>query len=738
MLSSQSSPTFLIQFNSLIKNRLGQLFKHLASSTNPVLGYLIGMNGNDQVHILNFMKSLSNVDQSELDLMKLMMIPKGLEIVGLYTTQGTLAKYHGSEVVIGSEAPETEKVITSWLSSQFPSLFSKENNFKQLLVMVGGGSSSPLEVFNFNISDKTAQVIRQDAIREFSEISIVGDKHELQQHVKASTTAFIISRLHCDLIIPYTFDPQASTNSDQSMTETFKKHIDSYIDTLKSEEKTLIRSASLSTDNSAEQSSKKNKSTLSTTASVAPIEIRGRESTIESILPEKLTVVDTSSQQLKVDANFNKKEMTSKNKKKKLPKQTLGEFLKLSEHKSDENTTSSTVKTISKFLHFDAFLNLSPNQYGSGIIISSDKKHTNCKLSLETTSYIPIYQKGTMVNNLDNLRQVLVEGLADQLVFVKKYFVSGSFLLPHIGSSKSIRHIGFYPFLPKDYPHVFTCCYPFYSDDIVFEQRNEQNAIKLREEYHKRLYFSLKQPFIRTNQALTFGPSPKTKISEFNKKILNVHLYAGYPSTIKSTNPNNLHLVRGDYLYSHYCQDKFNDEGWGCAYRSLQTLISHAQYHAGAVVVNLPTHQEIQKCLVDCGDKQASFLGSRQWIGAFENTIVLEKWCGVQSKVLYVNRGDEMNSHARTIANHFDVNGSPIMIGGGVLAYTMLGIEFDELTGECSYLILDPHFTGSINDPEYLEDIISGGWCGWKTREQVFKDSVFYNLCMPQLSSEGV
>ncbi|KAG2385773.1 hypothetical protein C9374_002922 [Naegleria lovaniensis] len=728
MLSSQIS-SVLIQ--SLIKNRLGQLFKHLASSTNPVLGYLIGIeNNNHDVSILNFMKSLSNVDQTELDLMRLVMIPKGLAIVGLYTTQGTLTKYHGSEVVIGSEAPETEKIVASWVSSQFPSLLAKENHFEQLLVTVGGGTSSStmMEVFNFNVSDKTAHVIRQDTIREFSEIPIVGDKHELQQQAKLSSTTspYMIARLHCDLIIPYTFDVQA-TNSDQIMKETFQKQIDSYIETLKSEEKIVVRTAVSTTDNSSEQSSKKNKSNSSsnvTASSSTPIEIRGHEASLESILPEKLTVVDTSTQQLKVDTNFNKKDTSSKNKKKKLPKQTLGEFLKLNEHKSEDNM--STVKTISKFLHFDAFLNLSPNQYGSGIYLSSDKKNTNCKLSLETTSYIPIFQ------------HVMIEGLLDQLVFIKKYFGNDSFLLPHVGSSKSIRHIGFYQYLPKDYPHVFTCCYPFYSDDIVFEQRNEQNAIKLREEYHKRLYFSLKQPFIRTNQALTFGPSPKTKITEFNKKILNIHLYAGYPSTIKSTNPNNLHLVRGDYLYSHYCQDKFNDEGWGCAYRSLQTLISHAQYHAGAVVVNLPTHQEIQKCLVDCGDKQTSFLGSRQWIGAFENTIVLEKWCGVQSKVLYVNRGDEMNAHARAIANHFDVNGSPIMIGGGVLAYTMLGIEFDEMTGECSYLILDPHFTGSINDPEYLEDIISGGWCAWKTREQVFKDSVFYNLCMPQLSSEGV
>lgn len=32
--------------------------------------------------------------------------------------------------------------------------------------------------------------------------------------------------------------------------------------------------------------------------------------------------------------------------------------------------------------------------------------------------------------------------------------------------------------------------------------------------------------------------------------------------------------------------------------------------------------------------------------------------------------------------------------GGGVLAHTIIGIDFDELTGNVKYLILDPHYTG--------------------------------------------
>ena len=41
------------------------------------------------------------------------------------------------------------------------------------------------------------------------------------------------------------------------------------------------------------------------------------------------------------------------------------------------------------------------------------------------------------------------------------------------------------------------------------------------------------------------------------------------------------------------------------------------------------------------------------------------------------------------------VAGTPVMIGGGVLAYTLLGVDYNERTGQCAFLILDPHYTGA-------------------------------------------
>lgn len=67
------------------------------------------------------------------------------------------------------------------------------------------------------------------------------------------------------------------------------------------------------------------------------------------------------------------------------------------------------------------------------------------------------------------------------------------------------------------------------------------------------------------------------------------------------------------------------------------------------------------------------------------------------------------------------------MIGGGVLAYTLLGIDWNEKTGDIRFLILDPHYIGSEN----LEAIQRLGWCNWK-ESSLFRSDAFYNLCMPQ------
>jgi len=76
---------------------------------------------------------------------------------------------------------------------------------------------------------------------------------------------------------------------------------------------------------------------------------------------------------------------------------------------------------------------------------------------------------------------------------------------------------------------------------------------------------------------------------------------------------------------------------------------------------------------------------------------------------------------------HFQTQGTPVMIGGGVLAHTIIGVDYCVQTGQVKFLILDPHYTGA----DELATIQIKGWCGWKGMDFWTKGS-YYNLCMPQ------
>lgn len=75
------------------------------------------------------------------------------------------------------------------------------------------------------------------------------------------------------------------------------------------------------------------------------------------------------------------------------------------------------------------------------------------------------------------------------------------------------------------------------------------------------------------------------------------------------------------------------------------------------------------------------------------------------------------------------------MIGGGMLAFTLLGIHHNPKSDRTMYLILDPHYPGKDD----LSTIQNKGWCGWKEASVIFKDC-FFNLCLPQIptSQDGI
>ncbi|KAG2433569.1 hypothetical protein HYH02_012686 [Chlamydomonas schloesseri] len=287
-----------------------------------------------------------------------------------------------------------------------------------------------------------------------------------------------------------------------------------------------------------------------------------------------------------------------------------------------------------------------------------------------------------------------------------------------------------YHFLPPGCGHHVTVLYPSLLADT---ELNDLKLLPLRQRLHALLGLPTNRPLLRPANALELageadgegGAGGGSTVA----RLRDVHVGLAAPGI-----GGLMELVQGNYEYCHYMQDRFNDSGWGCAYRSLQTIVSWFRLQK-YTTKPIPSHKLIQQTLVKLGDKPASFVGSSNWIGAIELSYVLDDYLGVSCKFLTVNRGADIPSHARELAAHFATVGSPVMIGGGVLAYTLLGVRFNESTGEAAFLILDPHYTGG----EDLKKIQHGTWVGWKQPGDsaaaggpLFVEDAFYNFLLPQ------
>ncbi|CAN6585478.1 unnamed protein product [Malus baccata var. baccata] len=314
--------------------------------------------------------------------------------------------------------------------------------------------------------------------------------------------------------------------------------------------------------------------------------------------------------------------------------------------------------------------------------------------------------------------KLMIPGLIDQFNLV------GNTILPNLLSQHPQLHP--YHFSPPGVLHPITVIYELNYGETEMKQ------VEVRKSLHLRLGLPFDRPLLRIANALDFSTLRDGVRSDATRKgstlLKDVHI--GIPSS--GVSGGSVSLLQGSYEYYHYLQDAFNDSGWGCAYRSLQTIISwfRLQHYTS---VEVPSHGEIQQSLVEIGDKDPSFIGSREWIGAIELSFVLDKLLGVSCKVMNVRSGAELPEKCRELALHFDTQGTPIMIGGGVLAYTLLGVDYNEASGDCAFLILDPHYTGS----DEHKKIVSGGWCGWKKAvdskgKSFFLHDKFYNLLLPQ------
>ncbi|XP_062849381.1 inactive Ufm1-specific protease 1 [Trichomycterus rosablanca] len=191
-------------------------------------------------------------------------------------------------------------------------------------------------------------------------------------------------------------------------------------------------------------------------------------------------------------------------------------------------------------------------------------------------------------------------------------------------------------------------------------------------------------------------------------------------------------VISGQYLYYHYICDGQDDRGWGCGYRTVQTICSWICANRSTTSgksKQAPSLEEIQQALVAVGDKPRSFLGSREWIGTYEASVVIDQLFDVPCRLVHARSGGtELELEVQKLHAHFLARGSPVMMGGDRdnSSKGILGV----CTGkESTYLlVMDPHYYGPVLDREVLQ---KKGWVAWKPVRSLDQSS-FYNLCLPQ------
>ena len=194
--------------------------------------------------------------------------------------------------------------------------------------------------------------------------------------------------------------------------------------------------------------------------------------------------------------------------------------------------------------------------------------------------------------------------------------------------------------------------------------------------------------------------------------------------------------VCNNYKFYYYNCDDFQDVGWGCGYRSLQTILSF-------YTENVPSILELQKKLVEIEDKPGSFYRSREWIGSVEISMLVDVFADHCCKIKHypIHDLDRVLKMKNDLSKHFllDQNESkdtlskvpvaPVMIGGHThdnRAKTCVGFDGENM------LILDPHYYGQ--DKLVLSNLEKGQIPGDLVYVLAVKDlnkDSFYNFCFP-------
>ena len=345
-------------------------------------------------------------------------------------------------------------------------------------------------------------------------------------------------------------------------------------------------------------------------------------------------------------------------------------------------------------------------------------KDISIKLEENETYDLYIETIGLISKKENNYNTIITELFNRSLENIQNFLSS-------LQSNTQLSHnILIYNKLYSSIPHQITSLTKF---------KNESNKITLEKisQLENELFI---RKTLHIKGIVIFKLNPITENQELKEEGKHYSIHLKSPHLTLTTPISSSHIIRacikGDYLYYHYNQDNINDAGWGCAYRSLQTLFSwfilNTSIGKGKKV---PSINDIQLTLVKLGDKDKSLIGSNGWIGAVEVNLVLNELLGIESQIIFCPSGKDISSKGRELIYHFQNNGTPVMIGGGVFAYTILGVDYDIVKGDCMFLILDPHYSGEDD----VKTITSKGFCNWKSID-LFKKESFYNMCLPMIN----
>lgn len=169
-----------------------------------------------------------------------------------------------------------------------------------------------------------------------------------------------------------------------------------------------------------------------------------------------------------------------------------------------------------------------------------------------------------------------------------------------------------------------------------------------------------------------------------------------------------------DYLIYNYCMDNFNDIGFGCSYRNIQTILSSYEKNYKNNI-KIPNIKDILHYF-NINYQQKIIEGKTMdlWIEPFQISEYLKINYKIKGEnILYVTKDEDIRKILKTdisvylsntiyntntfdklldlINQHFSKSKLPIVIDNGIYSYCIVDNNIEDL------IIIDPHTTNSKN-----------------------------------------